>query len=136
MVQYHALHLLHLIKRNDRLAIQKVIFTMVKNPPKSPLTLCLLIRYVAAVMNDSFDLSGGVHDKILLDFITSMLRNKNSMVVYEASREFSRLKGVTGMQLVPVVVALQDFLNSPLSTHRFSAVYNLIFLSLIVRCVL
>ena len=125
MVQYHALHLLYLIKRHDRLAISKIITTLIRSPPKAPLTMCLLIRYVGTALSEMFESTGGIHDKLLLDFLTTCLRNKSSMVVYEAAREFSRLKGATGMQLVPVVVALQDFLNHPLSSQRFAAVRTL-----------
>ena len=122
MVQYHALQLLYLIKKHDRLAISKIVNSLVRAPPKSPLTVCLLIRYLGGLMNEQYDTNGGVHEKPLLDFLNSCLRNKSSMVVYEAAREFAKLKGVSGMMLVPVVVALQDFLNHPLSSQRFAAV--------------
>ena len=49
MVPYHALHLLHLIKKHDRLAISRVVSGLMKGAPKSPLAQCLVIRYVASI---------------------------------------------------------------------------------------
>ena len=51
-VQYHALALLHQIKRQDRLAISKVVASLTRTPLKSGLAQCLLIRFAKKVMED------------------------------------------------------------------------------------
>jgi len=43
-VQYLALALLHQIKRQDRLAVSKVVASLTRTPLRSPMAKCLLIR--------------------------------------------------------------------------------------------
>ncbi|CAN0539739.1 unnamed protein product, partial [Ectocarpus sp. 12 AP-2014] len=45
MVQYHALSLLYQIKAHDKLAVSKLVTQLSKSPMRSPLAVCLLIRY-------------------------------------------------------------------------------------------
>jgi hypothetical protein len=49
MVQFHALALLRGIKRHDRLAVSKVVSTLMKSGMRSPLGLCLLMRYALSL---------------------------------------------------------------------------------------
>ena len=51
-VQYHALALLHQIKRQDRLAISKVVASLTRTPLKSALAQCLLIRFAKKVIEE------------------------------------------------------------------------------------
>jgi coatomer protein complex subunit gamma len=53
MVQYHALALLHSIKSNDRLAVSKLVSQLTKQQLKSPLAMCLLIRYAVNVIQEA-----------------------------------------------------------------------------------
>jgi coatomer subunit gamma len=46
MVQFHALALLYHIKQHDRLAVTKLVAQLTKGSTRSPLAVCLLIRYV------------------------------------------------------------------------------------------
>lgn len=55
MVQYHALGLLHQIKRNDRLAVSKLVSEMTRSPVRSHYAHCLLIRYTCQVLEDESD---------------------------------------------------------------------------------
>ena len=48
-VQYHALALLHQIKKQDRLAVSKVVASLTRTPLKSAMAQCLLIRYARRV---------------------------------------------------------------------------------------
>jgi coatomer protein complex subunit gamma len=109
MSQYHALHLLYLIKRHDRLAITKVVAALARAPPKSALAQCLLIRYVGAALRDAGSnvealVQSSAEHRPLLEFVQQSLRNKNSAVVYEAARELCRMKGASGQLLAPAIV--------------------------------
>ncbi len=53
MVQYHALALLHQIKQPDRLAVSKLVASLVRGSVRSPYATCLLIRLAAEVMDAS-----------------------------------------------------------------------------------
>lgn len=50
MVQYHALALLYQIKQHDRLAISKVISTLIRTPPRGSIAKCLQIRIIAELI--------------------------------------------------------------------------------------
>ena len=92
-VQYHALALLHQIKRQDRLAISKVVASLTRTPLKSALAQCLLIRFAKRVMED--DPSGENRDRALFDYLESSLRHKSDMVIYEAASAICSLTNVT-----------------------------------------
>jgi hypothetical protein len=49
MVQFHAVSLLHALRAKDRLAVSKLVSTLVKGNIRSPLAQCMLVRYVARV---------------------------------------------------------------------------------------
>ena len=49
MVQFHAVALLHALRATDRLAISKLVTSLVRGSVRSPLAQCLLVRYVAQV---------------------------------------------------------------------------------------
>ena len=117
MVQYHALVLLHAIKRTDRLAVSKLVATLTKTPPKSPLAQCLLIRYTVTVMADS-----PTQDRAYYEFLESCLRHRSEMVIFEAARAICQLPGVSQRDLTPAITVLQLFLSSPKPTLRFAAV--------------
>ena len=117
MVQYHALVLLHAIKRADRLAVSKLVATLTRAPPKSPLAQCLLIRYTVAVMADS-----PTQDRAYYEFLEGCLRHRSEMVIFEAARAICQLPGVSQRDLTPAITVLQLFLSSPKPTLRFAAV--------------
>eukprot|EP00039_Didymoeca_costata_P018561 m.333994 g.333994 ORF g.333994 m.333994 type:complete len:867 (-) comp17263_c0_seq1:57-2657(-) len=121
MVQYHALGLLYHIKQNDRLAIAKLVTNqMGSSGIKSPLALCLLIRYASLVIEQAPD-----GDKDMFNFLESCLRNKSEIVIYEAARAIVNMSNVTARELAPAVSVLQLFLTSPKATQRFAAVRTL-----------
>ena len=51
MVQYHALGLLHQIKKHDRLAVSKLVTSMTRRSMRSPYAHCLLIRFASHVIH-------------------------------------------------------------------------------------
>merc|ERR1719181_130458 len=121
-VQYHALALLHQIKRQDRLAVSKVVASLTRTPLKSPLAQCLLIRFAKRVMEDD---AGSERDRSLFDFLEGSLRHKSDMVIYEAASAICSLSNVTQRELSPAVTVLQLFLCSPKPCLRFAAVRTL-----------
>ncbi|EGD80432.1 coatomer protein complex [Salpingoeca rosetta] len=123
MAQYHALGLLYHIKQRDRLAVQKLVATQMRNPAlSSPFAYCLLIRYASKVLDQDPD--GSVNEDIFA-FLERCLRHKNEMVVYEAARAIVSVKNVTSRQIAPAVAVLQVFLGSPRPVLRFAAVRTL-----------
>jgi len=121
-VQYHALALLHQIKKQDRLAVSKVVASLTRTPLKSPLAQCLLIRFAKKVMEED---TGSERDRGLFDFLEASLRHKSDMVIYEAASAICSLTNVTQRELSPAVTVLQLFLCSPKPCLRFSAVRTL-----------
>ena len=49
MVQYHAVAVLHALRSRDRLAVSKLVSSLVRGNVRSPMAQCLLVRYVAQV---------------------------------------------------------------------------------------
>lgn len=120
MVQYHALGLLYLIRKHDRLAITKVVSALSRKPPKSPMAHCLLIRYAVMVL-----VASNNADKSLIDFLTASLHHKSAMVVFEAAKALCYLPGTNPQQVSPAIAALQELLNSAVPAQRFAAVRTL-----------
>jgi len=122
-VQYHALALLHQIKRQDRLAVSKIVASLTRTPLKSPLAQCLLIRFAKKVIEEEANAES--RDRALFDFLEASLRHKSDMVIYEAATAICSLPNVTQRELSPSVTVLQLFLCSPKPCCRFSAVRTL-----------
>ncbi|KMZ56280.1 Coatomer subunit gamma-2 [Zostera marina] len=124
LVQFHALSLLHQIKQNDRLAINKLVTSLTKGVVRSPLAQCLLIRYASqAAQESSFNSQTG--DRPFYDFLEACLRHKADMVTFEAARAITELSGVTNRELTPAITVLQLFLNSSKPVLRFAAIRTL-----------
>lgn len=121
MVQSHALGLLYTIRKNDRLAISKLVSKYIRGGLKSPYAVCLLIRIAAKLIQDE-DCGP---DSPYFDFIDSCLRHKSEMVVYEAANAIVNLRCTSQRELTPAVSVLQLFLSSPKPTLRFAAVRTL-----------
>uniref|UniRef100_A0A668AXG4 Coatomer subunit gamma n=1 Tax=Myripristis murdjan TaxID=586833 RepID=A0A668AXG4_9TELE len=121
MVQYHALGLLYHLRKNDRLAVSKMLNKFTKSGLKSPFAYCMLIRIASKLLEET---EGG-HDSPLFDFIESCLRNKNEMVVYEAASAIVHMPNCTARELAPAVSVLQLFCSSPKAALRYAAVRTL-----------
>uniref|UniRef100_A0A8C0ABM6 Coatomer subunit gamma n=1 Tax=Bos mutus grunniens TaxID=30521 RepID=A0A8C0ABM6_BOSMU len=109
MVQYHALGLLYHVRKNDRLAVSKMISKFTRHGLKSPFAYCMMIRVASRQLEDE----DGSRDSPLFDFIESCLRNKHEMVVYEAASAIVNLPGCSAKELAPAVSVLQLFCSSP-----------------------
>merc|ERR1719305_1609583 len=121
MVQYHALGLLYHIRKQDRLAITKLLAKLTKMSLKSPYAVILLIR-IACKMIEEED---GDSSSPYFDFVESCLRHKSEMVIYEAAHAIVNMKKTTSRELAPAVSVLQLFCSSPKPTLRFAAVRTL-----------
>uniref|UniRef100_A0A3Q1LQI0 Coatomer subunit gamma n=1 Tax=Bos taurus TaxID=9913 RepID=A0A3Q1LQI0_BOVIN len=103
MVQYHALGLLYHVRKNDRLAVSKMISKFTRHGLKSPFAYCMMIRVASRQLEDE----DGSRDSPLFDFIESCLRNKHEMVVYEAASAIVNLPGCSAKELAPAVSGAQ-----------------------------
>ncbi|XP_015362235.2 coatomer subunit gamma-1 [Marmota marmota marmota] len=121
MVQYHALGLLYHVRKNDRLAVSKMISKFTRHGLKSPFAYCMMIRVAGKQLEEE----DGSRDSPLFDFIESCLRNKHEMVVYEAASAIVNLPGCSAKELAPAVSVLQLFCSSPKAALRYAAVRTL-----------
>ncbi len=130
MVQFHAILLLYKIKQSDRLAVSKLVqqFSS-RNTLKSPLALVCLIRYTGQLLNDEVNegrlgegfQAGNSICAIGYKFLTSCLRQKTDMVMYEAARAICSLPQAEAQDLNPAIILLQQFLTSSKPASRFGA---------------
>ncbi|KAI0660684.1 coatomer subunit gamma [Cubamyces menziesii] len=126
ITQYHSLGLLYLIRQQDRMAVTKMIQQLgggrsgAGTTLKSPMALCMLIRYAAKVMEEDPNTQ-----KQMLDLLEGWLRHKSDMVNLEAARVICEMKNVTPQQLTRSIAVLQLFLSSPKSTLKFAATRTL-----------
>lgn len=120
MVQYHALGLLYQIKKNDKLAITKLVAKFSRSSLKSPYAYCFLIRVAAHQLEQDDNI-----DNNLFDFIEGCLRHKSDMVIYEAASAIVSLKCTTSKELASAVSVLQLLCSSPKPSLRYAAVKTL-----------
>jgi len=118
MVQYHALCLLYQIKKNDRLAVSKMVTQLTRSSMSSPLGVCLLIRYISRILTD--DLSAA-NMRTVMQFLELSLRHRSEIVIYEAAKAICALPDLENRDINPAVTVLQLFLSSPKATLRYAA---------------
>ena len=124
LVQYHALGMLYLIKQHDKMAVSKVIQTLVKgNLLRYPLSYCMVIRYTQKILDEDGGLDGPSGS--LFSVLEGCLRHRHEIVNLEAARAICSLNGATNKEIIPAVSVLQLFLNSPKPTLRFAAIRTL-----------
>eukprot|EP01004_Peranema_trichophorum_P005306 NODE_416_length_2792_cov_57.571750_g357_i0.p1 GENE.NODE_416_length_2792_cov_57.571750_g357_i0~~NODE_416_length_2792_cov_57.571750_g357_i0.p1 ORF type:complete len:859 (+),score=167.60 NODE_416_length_2792_cov_57.571750_g357_i0:66-2642(+) len=117
MAQYHALALLHKIRKNDKLSVSKLVQSVNTTPIRSPMALCLLIRMCTDVLKEDFE---GSPD--LSQFVVNSLKHCSEMVVFEAAKCICSLKNVSAKDLTPAILVLQLYLTSHKPVLRFAAV--------------
>lgn len=123
MVQYHALGLMYKIKQTDRLAVRRLVESLVRTSGlRCPYAYCFLIRLVAQVIAE--DPSGEI-DRSLYEFLETCLRHHSEMVIYEAARSICNIRTITVRELTPAITVLQLLLSSQKSSHKFAAVRTL-----------
>lgn len=129
IVQYHALGLLYLIRSSDRMAVTKLVQQLSgaasgrgTSAPvlRSPMALCMLVRYAAKVAEEDPNLRG-----VMMELLENWLRHKSDMVNYEAARAICEMRGVTTAELARPIAVLQLFLSSSKATLKFAAIRTL-----------
>ncbi|OON18421.1 coatomer gamma subunit appendage domain protein [Opisthorchis viverrini] len=149
MVQYHALGLLYLIRKTDRLAVTKMIQKFTRSTLRSPYAYCVmatkviwtflshslgkLLLYFVSRPEYTEHLRSYYFRLFLCDrnnaglfeFLESSLRHKSEMVIYEAARAIINLRGATARELAPAVSVLQLLCSSPKPALRYAAVRTL-----------
>ncbi|KAL0422745.1 UNVERIFIED_CONTAM: Coatomer subunit gamma-2 [Sesamum latifolium] len=124
LVQFHALALLHQIRQNDRLAVNKLVASLTKGTVRSPLVQCLLIRYISQVIKES-GVNSQAGERPFYDYLEGCLRHKAEVVIFEAARAITELSNVTTRELTPAITVLQLFLSSSKPVLRFAALRTL-----------
>mmetsp|Transcript_2747 Transcript_2747/g.5006 ORF Transcript_2747/g.5006 Transcript_2747/m.5006 type:complete len:886 (-) Transcript_2747:1030-3687(-) len=124
MVEYHALALLYQIKSHDRLAVSKLVQSLARSGGRSPMATVLLVRYVAMLELESPPRAPG-EPRPYFDFLSSSLRHRSDIVVYEAARSIVSIPNVTAAELMPVISVLQLFLVQNKAVLRMAAMRTL-----------
>jgi hypothetical protein len=93
MVQYHALGLLYHIRKQDRLAITKLLAKLTKMSLKSPYAVILLIRIACRMIEEEDQQDSG---SPYFDFIESCLRHKVRLFVFVLTGYSIKNLGCTG----------------------------------------
>jgi len=119
MVQFHGLALLYSIKQHDKLAVSKLVAQLSKGSLRSPLAICMLIRYLSNLLGEDLNATNA---RAAYQFLEQCLRHRSEVVIFEAARAICRLPGCEQTDLAPAVTVLQLFLSSPKPTLRFAAI--------------
>lgn len=145
MVQFHGLGLMHELKKQDRLALQKLICGLASGQQggpvgtRSPQVECLLVEYATRMIlteNDSHVI------RVLLTFLDSSLRNRSEAVNFEAARALcllaqketnqsgSRILNagttmVMGVDFMHAITVLQIALGSSKPVNRLASLRTL-----------
>ena len=144
-VQYHALSLMYELKKQDRLALQKLVCGFASGQQggpvgtRAPHTECLLLGYaVKMILTDREPQI----ERVLLSYIDACLRNKSDVVTFEAARSLfllaqieteqsgsRRLNAgtafVMGLDFTHAITVLQIGLGSGKPVHRLAALRTL-----------
>ena len=124
MVQFHAVAVSHALRGADRLAVSKLVSSLVRAGVRSPLAQVLLVRYAARAGDVAAGAPPGT-PRPFADFIESCTRHKAEAVIIEAARALARAPGATAAELAPAISVLQLFLSSSKPVLRCAAARTL-----------
>jgi coatomer subunit gamma len=116
-VQYHALALLHKLRKNDRVSVLKLVQQAQTGPIRSALALCLLIKMCTELMQEDF-----AQSLDLYKFVTNMTHHSSDSVVFEAAKAICSLKNITAKEVSPAVLVIGLYLTSHKPVLRFAAI--------------
>lgn len=116
-VQYHALALLHKLRKNDRVSVLKLVQQAQTGPIRSSLALCLLIKMCTELLQEDF-----AQCLDLYKFVTNMTHHSSDSVVFEAAKAICSLKNITAKEVSPAVLVIGLYLNSHKPVLRFAAI--------------
>lgn len=112
MYQYHAVGFLYLIKKDDRMALVKLIKGLVPKLRNSN-AVVLLIRYVHSLID---------HDRTLLTVLKDLLSHKSDMVNLESAKTILSLNNIPDNDALLAVNLLRSFLTAPRTVSKFAAI--------------
>lgn len=121
MVQFHALQLLKDLRSGDKLAVSRMISQYSKTV-KSPFGVVLLIRFTLSLLYEDIN---SLDPQMAYEFLSTCLRHKSDIAVYEAARAMCKLPNLTANDLLPALKVLNRFLNSGRPALKFGAVRTL-----------
>ncbi|KAJ4461234.1 Coatomer subunit gamma (CopG) [Paratrimastix pyriformis] len=123
MCQYHAIALLREIKKGDRLALSKMLTSLVRGWIPSYLAQCMFIRYIGEVLHMHTHQSDPDVEAALWKALEAGLSNINERVQYETARVVVSLPDKT--RVLQAVEVLKTLLRSASSATRFGAIRTL-----------
>ncbi|OAF65472.1 Gamma-COP [Intoshia linei] len=117
MVPFHAIGFMYAARKNDKLAIQKIL-QKYKGTLRSPIALCYLIRvaYSTILPNEP------EKNHIATNFIESCLKSFHDMVSYEAAMTMIKIPGIERKQMARSILVFQQFLSSSHVIQRYAVV--------------
>ena len=154
MVQFHAIQLLYLIKKEDRLGVSKLVqqFSQ-KNSLKSPMAVVCLVRFTSKLLRDevssgmaSVTVGGGYKSADATPlaasgytFLENSLNHSSEIVVYEAARAICQLPSAEPQDISPAISVLQQQIASTKPATRHAAMRTIAFVAvrqprLVARC--
>ena len=116
-VQYHALTLLHKLRKSDRMSVLKLIQQANQGAIRSPLALCHLIKLCTELMQEDF-----AQSLDLYKFVASMTSQTPDWLALEATKSICSLRNITGKELAPAALVLQLHLGNSRPIVRFTGV--------------
>lgn len=132
--QYHALGLLHEVRRHDPMALLKLVVSLAdQHKIVDPNAQALHIRYVGELLTEQ------PNQPQLLQILKSYLHNRSDIVALEAAKVALVVPSVQAELVSAAVGVLRAYLESPRATSRFAAIRALnrfagIHLEIIAAC--
>ncbi|KAJ9665848.1 coatomer subunit gamma [Coniosporium apollinis] len=115
--QYHAIALMFQMRKNDRMALVKMVQQYsAAGAVKSPAATMLLVRLAASLAEDQS------LRKPMMQLIDGWLRHKSEMVNFEAAKALCAMRDVSDAEVVQAIHVLQLFLTSPRAVTKFAAI--------------
>lgn len=119
ITQYHALGLLYLIKKNDRMALNK-LFMQIQSQSTNMLATCLNLRIYSHLL--AMDPSATLHGALLDLKPFLRLKGRSDLVALEAVRTICAHAHIYAGDVVFAITTLQMFLASNKALLRFAAI--------------
>lgn len=125
MYQYHALGLLYHLRNHDKMALMKLITSVLEGSNtgsstslKNSLSIIQLIRYIGKVLTDDESLI-----RVLYPILSSYLKHKSDMVELEACKILIQVQNlIKDEEFMGIVTCLQKLLSVPRTSTRFAAI--------------
>eukprot|EP01017_Pseudomicrothorax_dubius_P028770 TRINITY_DN3444_c0_g1_i1.p1 TRINITY_DN3444_c0_g1~~TRINITY_DN3444_c0_g1_i1.p1 ORF type:complete len:808 (-),score=249.76 TRINITY_DN3444_c0_g1_i1:153-2516(-) len=117
---YHALVLLHEIKKQDLVSFIKVLVNITRDSGfTNPLAIIQVVRFIKEVIQ------GGELDSStegdFVEYLTKLVHKNNDMIVLEAAKTLCDMKNLTNKELTQTVSVLSIYLLSSSSVSKFAA---------------